>query len=39
MMVYALVDRQNYRSHVLDMNIPNGVRFSLDSERKRETQR
>ena len=39
MMVRALVDRLTYRSHVLDMNIPDGGRFSLDSERKGEVQR
>ena len=36
MMVRALVDRLTYRSHVLDMNIPDAGRFSLDLERKGE---
>lgn len=32
MMVRALIDRLTCRSHVLDMNIPDAGRFSLDSE-------
>ena len=39
MMVRALIDRLTYRSHVLDMNIPDAGRFSLDSERKGEAGR
>lgn len=34
MMVSALVDRLTYRSHVLDMNIPYGGRFSLNLKGK-----
>ena len=36
MMVSALVDRLTYRSHVLDMNIPDGGRFSLNLKGKGE---
>ena len=39
MMVSALVDRLTYRSHVLDMNIPDGGRFSLDLKGKGEQRR
>ena len=39
MRVRALIDRLTYRSHVLDMNIPDAGRFSLDSERKGEAGR
>ena len=34
MMVSALVDRLTYRSHVLDMNIPDGGRFSLNPKER-----
>ena len=39
MVVQALVDQLPHRSHVLDMNFPDGGNFSLDSERKGEAQR
>lgn len=39
MMVSALVDRLTYRSHVLDMNIPDGGRFSLNLKGKGEMAR
>ncbi len=34
MMASALIDKLTYRSHVLDMNIPDASHFSLNAERK-----
>ena len=39
MMVRVLIDRLTYRSHVMDMNIPEAGRFSLDTERKGDANR